>query len=95
VSVVSANDSTASFTNSLIENKTEVIPIGDFEFGVERSVPIGANGLSDQAYFFFRVGFVSQFWSTSGFLSATPNNLSFGDRPFYLLGVSLVAGVQF
>jgi hypothetical protein len=105
LSVVVAGNAAASTTTKLTENKTELIPVGEFEVGVAWGKPLAPGPVNALAaaetvpptgpILWVKAGFVADVWGSLGFLSA-PNNIGgFSDSALFLYGFSVMAGVDF
>ncbi len=82
-------------SNTLSEDKTDIIPVGEFEAGIiwdNRDYlqydDSGANTLT-----WLKLGFVAQVWGDSGLISAGTGN-DFRDGHLTLMGFSLQAGIE-
>jgi len=97
-SVVTGADAGGPFNNNLIENKTDLIPAGELECGVRYLAPFDARRSVQEGpgpVLSIRAGFVGQCWGKLGFLQAAPGAARFDNRPLYLVGFTLLAGVEF
>lgn len=99
VSTATANVAgSAAPSISLEETRTDVIPVGELEMGIEWGKMIGqgqpAQGQVKGTLVWVRAAVVGQIWGNVGFLSATNNQPSFKDRPLYLAGFSLMFGLE-
>lgn len=97
-SVASGTDAGGPFNNSLVENKTILLPALEFETGIRYMAPLDskkfqANGTGPLLS--ARVGFVGQLWGNSGFLPAAGADARFTNRPLYLIGVTVLAGIEY
>lgn len=94
VSSSPANVTGDSPANTLTENKTDVLPVGEFELGAQMALPLNRRApAANSGIFFLRVGLIGQFWGGAGFLSASQNHVRFSDRDLFLAGFSLSAGL--
>jgi hypothetical protein len=86
------------FSNSLVENKTTLIPAAELEFGVRYMTPFNSQQWAQSGtgpMLSIRAGVVGQYWGNIGFLPANPGAAQFDNRPLYLVGFTLLAGVEF
>jgi hypothetical protein len=100
LSVVVAGSS-ASTSTKLTENKTEFLPIGEFEVGVAwgkalfaTQVPGAATGKAGPLLW-VKAGLIADIWGELGFLSAIDQAQGFSDGRLFLYGFSVMAGIQF
>lgn len=97
-SAVNGTGADGAFTNSLVENKTTLIPTGELEFGVRYLAPVDSRRTQADGtgpVLSVRAGFIGQFWGNIGFLPANPGVAQFTSRPLFLVGFTLLAGVEF
>jgi hypothetical protein len=97
-SVVSGVDVLGPFSNSLVENKTTWIPVGEAELGVRYLAPLDprrTEALGTGPVLSFKLGVVGQYWGGLGFLPAGPHSAAFSDRSLFLVGFTLLAGIEF
>ncbi len=97
-SVANGTDAGGTFNNSLVENRTVLLPAVEFEFGLRYLAPLDSrqfqvNGTGPLLS--ARIGFVGQMWGGSGFLPAAGADARFTNRPLYLVGVTFLAGIQY
>ena len=97
-SVANGTDVGGPFSNSLVENRTILLPAVEAEVGVRYLTPLDerrwqADGTGPLLS--VRVGAVGQFWGGTGFLPAAAGDAQFNNRPLYLVGVTVLAGVEF
>lgn len=97
-SVTTGTDAGGAFSNSLVENTTELIPTAELECGVRYLAPFDPRRSATDGtgpILSIRVGFVGQCWGKLGLLQAAPGAARFDNRPLYLVGLTLLAGVEF
>jgi hypothetical protein len=100
--VVTGTTAAASTTTKLTENKTDFIPIGEFEIGVAWGKPLAPHPAAAAgtvppkgALLWVKVGLVASVWGNLSVLSAQDSVQGFTDSRFFLWGFSVLAGVQF
>lgn len=87
----------APFTNSLMENKTTFFPAGELEVGFRYLAPLEDRpaGSDVGPVLSMRIGFTGQYYNGIGFLPASPGAVRFDNRPLYLVGFTVIAGVEY
>jgi hypothetical protein len=88
-------------TTNLTENKTNFIPIGEFEAGLAWGKPL-AIGRADVLgtvnsgpLLWLKAGMVADIWGGLGLLSPQDGVQGFSTTRMFLFGFSVLAGVQF
>src|SRR5262249_49146970 len=99
VSLVSPANPTGSNATVATENRTVIIPTGEFEIGIlwgtpihhATAPPVGTVG----PLLWVRVSLVAEFWGDAGFIpSATPNP-SFSGSNLLLYGFAIMGGIDY
>lgn len=82
-------------SNTLSEDKTDIIPVGEFEIGViwdnRDSLQYDDSGANTLTW--LKLGYVAQVWGDTGLISAATGN-DFRDGHLTLMGFSLQAGIE-
>jgi hypothetical protein len=90
-------DAGGPFANSLTENRTTFFPAGELEVGFRYLAPLENRpaGSDIGPVLSMRVGFTGQYYNGIGFLPASPGTARFDNRPLYLVGFTVIAGVEY
>jgi hypothetical protein len=101
---VSISGNTATSPPALSENKTQFIPVGEFEVGLawgkvlgtKRAQALAAAAAPKQApLLWIKGGLIADIWGGLGLLSASDSTQSFTDDSMVLWGFSVLAGLDF
>src|SRR5262249_2454846 len=102
--VVTGNGA-ASTSTKLTDNKTEFIPVGQFEFGLGWGRPLGRPLLAQERIapeatvtgpvLWLKASVVADVWGGLGLLSSPSTAQGFSDSALVLYGFSVMAGVDF
>lgn len=90
-------DAAGPFSNSISENKTTLFPVGELEVGF-RYLAAWTDPATRQAggrQLFVRAGFVGQYYNGIAFLPAAGGDARFADRPLFLVGFTVTAGIEY
>jgi hypothetical protein len=102
-STVVANGA-GSTSTKLTDNRTEFIPVGEFEAGVGWGKPLGKQiETAERAaaapvtgpILWVKAGLVADIWGDLGLLAAPAGSNSFSDSPLFLWGFTVMAGLDF
>jgi hypothetical protein len=100
--VVVPGSSTASTSTKLTDNKTDLIPVGEFEFGMAWGKPLAprpadaVRGAGQTGpHLWIKAGLVANIWGNLGSLSAPDGSQGFSDSRLLLYGFSVQAGVNY
>ena len=100
--VVVSGNAAASSSTKVTENKTEFIPVGEFEVGVAWGAPLfpkqaealAAAGTAGPLGW-VKAGLIADLWGGLGLLSSAQRPHEFSDSSLFLFGFSVMAGVEF
>src|SRR5262249_2648891 len=100
LSVVVSGNGAASRATKLTENRTEFIPVGEFELGLAWGRPLAARPADPAAVYpgavlWVKAGLIADGWGSLGLLSAADNGQGFSDSNLFLFGFSVLAGLEF
>ncbi len=89
---------TIPYTLKLTENKSMLMPIGELEMGIsyvseDKKIDIIGNEKRSRSYF-VRVGVNGQIWGGAGYINSQDQG-NFRDRALYLVGFTVLAGMQY
>jgi hypothetical protein len=104
-SVTGSGGSPAGTMSKLTDNKSEFIPVGEFEFGVGWGTPLGKPVGTPPGVpppdspagpiLWVKAGFVADVWGDLGLLSSSNGIQGFSDSALFLYGFSVMAGLDF
>jgi hypothetical protein len=100
-SVVVSGNAAASTSAKVLDNKTELIPVGEFEAGVAWGRLLSPRQAATQLavptgrILWIKTGMVADVWGGLGLLSASNGVNGFANSPLVLWGFSVMAGIQF
>jgi hypothetical protein len=82
------------------ENKTDFIPVGEFEVGLAWSTPLwplrpSATPDKQYALLWIKSGLLADVWGNLGLLSATDGSNQFSGGSLVLFGFSVLAGIEY
>ncbi len=102
LAVVVSGNAAASTATKVHEDKTEFIPVGEFEFGVAWGKPLAGppagvvREVKTGPVLWLKAGVVADIWGGLGILSAPDNVQGFsGGGSLFLFGFSVLAGVDY
>jgi hypothetical protein len=102
---VTVTGTTVGTTTKLTDNKTEFIPVGEFEFGIGWGKPLGQPLLTPEnpapptattgPVLWVKAGFIFDAWGGLGLLSSPSTAEGFSNSNLILYGFTVMAGLEF